>query len=201
MYRKLKGKLKKEKGDLEKANKELEKANKELEEVNKELEEVKGELNKANEANNALTDELNGFKSEQAMFQVFMNLNTAVKDALKSIFKQDTYENFLACGTQLGNINALWNVIKCRVQNGQFDELEELSKILYYFIDVFNTIEDKPLLKVQDVSDKHNFDVEYFIKSEDSSKQMGAISKVYLKGYCNVVSGKIINKSIVKVGE
>ncbi len=143
-------------------------------------------------------DKVNKFESEQAIFGEFKSLNEDIKTTLKGIFKLDSFENFIACGGQRSNIDAIWNVIKNCVQSNKFDDLDKLNNLLKYFIDVFNKTTNTPTIKLQEVAIGAKFNPEYFSRSTDS-KPAGNITEIYLIGYDNAINGNNINKSIVRV--
>ncbi len=138
------------------------------------------------------------YKKEQAMFVEFNSLNEDAKKTLKGIFKLDSFENFIACGSQRSNIDAIWVVIKNRIHANQFDDIEKLNNILKYFIEVFNKTTNTPTIKLQDVPIGEKFNPDYFIRSADS-KPAGNITEIYLIGYDNAINGNNINKSLVRV--
>ena len=59
-------------------------------------------------------------------------------------------------------------------------------------------IYNEPIYKIQDVSIDDEFDEEKFIRGYNS-KISGMVSDINLLGYINVVTGKIVKKSVVRV--
>lgn len=147
---------------------------------------------------NKIREKFDHIETEQNIFYVYKGLPNSMKASLNGIFKQEKYENFLACGAQKANIDSLWEFIRNRVLNHRYEFLHELNEILCYFIEVYNAISETPTLEIQQVALKEAFDTARHIRTQDS-KPSGWISQVYLVGYKNAINQKIIQKSIVRV--
>lgn len=173
--------------------------------LTKELIENKELLEKTTENEKNLKKELEEItevlvieRERQSMFEVYKNLAMSTKSDLSAVFKQETFENFIACGCQRSNIDTIWEFTKNLILSEKMDELTELNQILQYFIQQYNNISQNPTLAIRKVNIGDEFDTSVHIKSADS-KSSGKVTAIYLLGYENTINQKIINKTIVRV--
>lgn len=134
----------------------------------------------------------------QGAFLDFLVLPQGVRLALRGIFKQDTFDNFVACGSQRDNIEALWDFIKFRIMDCNLEALETLVKILYFCQDTFNGTAEQPLLLRDEIAAGDPFDVTRHIRTPDG-KVSGTVGEVMLLGYTNASTRGVIRKTIVRV--
>ena len=174
------------------------KITKELGELHSDSDKMKVEFSNLNSAYEKIKKEILPNSMAKEMYIIFKNLDISIKNDLKGIFKNETYENFIACGCQKENINTLWEFIKSRISKDKYDQLEELNKIFLYFIECYNNISDTPTLTISTVEIGDIFDTSLHIRDQNS-KSSGKITNIYLFGYQNSINKKIINKSIVRV--
>ncbi len=139
------------------------------------------------------------YEEKYFIFEKFIHLPEEIKKVLSGIFKKEEYENFIVCGCQRENIDALWETIMFRIMSSNYDHTETLIEILLYFIKLYNSISDRPTLKIQDVENFEEFDSSIHIRNPES-KTSGKIIEVILPGYVIVATDNIVKKSIVKVG-
>lgn len=137
------------------------------------------------------------YEEKYYMFNKLISLPEETIKMLNGIFKKQEYENFLVCGCQRENIDALWETIMFRVMSSNYESLQTLVEILLYFINMYNDISDRPTLKIQDVKIGDDFDSSMHIRNPES-KTSGKISEVILPGYLVVSTENIVKKSIVK---
>lgn len=164
----------------------------ELNELNQEKEDII--LLKQNE----ITKLSSQFSSIKKSYNLFLNLETEIKDDIVAILKGNKIENFVYAGVQYKNIEAIWEYAKNRAVNRQIDDLDKLQNIVANFLDAYNMIYNEPIYKIQDVSIGDEFDEEKFIRGYNS-KISGMISDIDLVGYVNLITGKIVKKSVVRV--
>lgn len=138
------------------------------------------------------------FASIKKSYELFLNLENDIKNDIAAILKGNKIENFVYAGVQYKNIEAIWEYAKNRAVNGQIDGLDKLQSIIINFLDAYNMIYNEPIYKIQDVSIDDEFDEEKFIRGYNS-KISGMVSDINLLGYINVVTGKIVKKSVVRV--
>ena len=138
------------------------------------------------------------FSSIKESYNLFLSLNDEIKEDMISILRGDKIENFVYAGVQYKNIESIWEYAKNRAINGQFEDLDKLQRIIINFLDAYNMIYNSPLYEVQRVENGDDFDEERFIRGYES-RITGVISGVDLLGYVNLVNGKIIKKSVVRI--
>jgi len=190
--------------------------NTKLEEENKylgaKLEDVTNQLNQkiednkqyiVNEANNAkYLKELDEYRSMfgdlYKVIIMYNRLSEANKKSLKGLFKSNDPVVFLASGMSQGGIESLWEYAKMLIMKRDYGDIEELSGIIYFFIDVMNNVRNVPLNKLLDTKKGDVFDIEMHIRTSDS-RPAGKIVRVLLQGFRNAGNNGIIKKSVVEV--
>lgn len=138
------------------------------------------------------------FQRQTKTFYLYQGLSEASKDALGGIFKGTSFENFLACGVQPGNIDAVWEFARSVAIAGNMADLEILEKIIAYFVSLYNGTNDSDVLAFQPVRAGDLFDVDMHIRTPDS-KAAGYISRIILTGLTNAFTGEIIKKAVVEI--
>lgn len=138
------------------------------------------------------------FQRQTKTFYLYQGLSEASKDALDGIFKGTSFENFLACGVQPGNIDAVWEFARSVAIAGNMADLEILEKIIAYFVSLYNGTNDSDVLAFQPVRAGDLFDVDMHIRTPDS-KAAGYISRIILTGLTNAFTGEIIKKAVVEI--
>lgn len=138
------------------------------------------------------------FSSIKESYNLFLSLNDEIKNDMISILRGDKIENFVYAGVQYKNIESIWEYAKNRAINGQLEDLDKLEKIIMNFLDAYNMTYNSPLYEVQIVENGDDFDEEKFIRGYES-RITGVISGVDLLGYVNLINGKIIKKSVVRI--
>lgn len=140
------------------------------------------------------------FQKQMRVFHMYQNLSAHSLDALTGIFKGNSFEEFLACGVQPGNIDALWEFARSEILLSRTEDLTSLRELILYFIDLYNRTGDVPILGIQDVNPKDTFDVDLHIRTQDS-KPAGKIQEIILPGLTNALTGAVIKKAVVRVGD
>ena len=138
------------------------------------------------------------FQRQTKTFYLYQGLSEKSKEALSGIFKGNSFENFLACGVQPGNIDAVWEFARNIAISGNMVDLEILEKIIAYFVSLYNGTNDSDLLAFQPVKIGDVFDVDMHIRTPDS-RAAGYISRIVLTGLTNAFTGEIIKKAVVEI--
>lgn len=140
------------------------------------------------------------FKRQTHTFYLYQSLSDDSKEALKGIFKGTSFEEFLACGVQPGNIDALWEFSRNEALNGNEQDLPILVQIITYFVHLYNGTNDSPFIEFMTVSEGDAFDFDFHIRTQDS-KPAGKISKILLPGLTNAFTGEVIKKTVVEIND
>lgn len=204
---KLKSCLRKEEVKSNTLNQELKTKQEELSELNNtiknaktKLNKIETELSKANAKNNQLVDEVEDYKKqfdvELNMFKLYNNLSKETKTSLKGIFKDDSFEGFIACGLQEKNIHSLWDYIKSELIEDSNEDNENLVKIFNFFFVKYEMA--YPIYKVQNIKKDEDFNTDLHIKDSQSSVS-GKIKEVLLKGWVNTKMNNVVRKSVVNI--
>lgn len=136
------------------------------------------------------------FQEQIKIYETFQNLSPSLKSSLSGIFRGNSLEKFLFCGVQKQNVELLWDAIKIRVIDENYEELEELRAIFLYFFHAYNSTFEKPLYELQTVGENDKFDNELHIRTS-KSRVSGYIKNTVFNGYINTNSKKTEKKSIV----
>lgn len=190
---------KKENLSLQSKIKEKEKENKQLlqekEGLKKDCQILQEEIRDCKENLNYWESLFDGLYNILATYQALSPQN---KDCLKGIFKSERPEVFIAAGAQLENIAALWEYVKMQIMSRKYENIKEMSRLVYYFIRLYNQTRETPVLKLQDVTEGDLFDAGNHIRTSDS-KASGKIQKIYLYGYEYSATNAIVKRSVVMV--
>lgn len=138
------------------------------------------------------------FQRQTQTFYQYQSLSDQCKDALSGIFKGTSFEEFLACGVQPGNIDTLWEFSRNQALEGNTEDVPILEQIIAYFVRLYNGTNDSPILAFQEVSIGDSFDVDLHIRTQ-TSKASGEISNVILTGLTNAFTGEVIKKTVVEI--
>ena len=174
----------------------------EFELLEQELEETKELLEKSEELREEYKSKYFQFKGifqkQTYTFYLYQNLTESSREALAGIFKGESFEEFLACGVQPGNIDALWEFARNEALNENIADVVILSKMITYFVHLYNGTNDSPALNFLIPDIGINFDTDQHIRTQNS-KPAGVISEVLLAGLSNAFNGEIIKKAVVKI--
>lgn len=140
----------------------------------------------------------NVFQKQTKIFYLYQGLSEHSLEALNGIFKEDSFENFLACGVQPDNIDALWEFARSEAILNNTEDVNIINTVIQYFVKLYNDTNETPVLAIQKVSTGDTFDVDLHIRTPES-KAAGTIQKVILPGLTNAFTGAVIKKSVVIV--
>lgn len=146
----------------------------------------------------ALEQRLGPVKPWQEAYALYQKLPVEIQTELQGIFTISTLDGFIACGVQSENIWSLWEYAQIKCQAGEARELPVLQSLLDFFLSQHNLTFAVPRYVAQVVQAGEEFDVAKHIRSRDS-KAAGRITDIFLQGYENRQTGKIVKKSIVRV--
>lgn len=155
--------------------------------------------------NSSLTDELHSarsiiskFEKEQESFRLYQGLPDTVKSELKNVFRENTFENFIACCSQKETMESLWTFTKTRIFSGNLECLNELSVIFAFSVHCHNSTWETPVIHMVDGNVGERFSTLSHIGTPDSSKA-GTVEKVLFSGYAVGKDMKVKQKAIVVV--
>ncbi|HBI60367.1 MAG TPA: hypothetical protein DDY31_04000 [Lachnospiraceae bacterium] len=176
--------------------------NEQIQKLQKELQTIKEHLakteNNRDEYKNKYFQFKGIFQRQTHIFYLYQNLSEYCRDALSGIFKGTSFEEFLACGVQPGNIDALWEFSRSHALAGNTEDIVILNQMIEYFVHLYNGTNESPILAFQTVSPGDIFDVDFHIRTQES-KASGKISNVILTGLANAYTGEIIKKAVVEI--
>lgn len=138
------------------------------------------------------------FQRQTHTFYQYQSLSEQSREALGGIFKGTSFEEFLACGVQPGNIDTLWEFSRNQALEGNLEDVLILEQIIAYFVHLYNKTNESPILAFQKVTEGDSFDVDLHIRTQ-KSKAAGTVSKIILTGLTNAFTGEVIKKTVVEV--
>lgn len=138
------------------------------------------------------------FQKQTHIFYQYQKLSTQSYEALSGIYKGNSFEEFLACGVQPGNIDALWEFARNEALKNNYDDVTILEQMIIYFVNLYNGTNESPILAFQQVCPGDAFDPDCHIRTQES-KAAGAISNVILTGLTNAFTGEVIKKAVVEI--
>lgn len=138
------------------------------------------------------------FQRQTHTFYKYQSLSEPCREALSGIFKGTSFEEFLACGVQPGNIDALWEFSRTEALKGNLQDVAILEDIIAYFVHLYNGTNDSPILGIQQVNIGDTFDMDLHIRTQ-KSKPAGTISNIILTGLTNAFTNEVIKKSVVEI--
>ena len=169
--------------------------NKELEDKELELKEKDSIILKKDVQIQNLQSE---FSSMRDAYNLFLDLDEDIKKDIISLLRGSKIENFVYAGIQYKNIEFMWEYAKNRAISGQIKDLDKLEKIIMNFLNTYNMLYKSPVYGIQNVENGDKFDEEKYTRGYESNIR-GIISNVDLRGYVNLINGKIIKKSVVRI--
>ena len=140
------------------------------------------------------------FQKQTHAFYLYQSLSEQSREELTGIFKGTNFENFLACGVQPGNIDALWEYARSAALAGNLEDVSLLNQIITYFVNLYNDTNEAPILGFQNVSVGDAFDVDLHIRTQ-CSKPAGSITTILLTGLTNAFTGEVIKKAVIEITE
>ncbi len=145
-----------------------------------------------------LEKQIRMFGNISDIYNLYRMLSDETKAEIKGIFKRDNIENFIVCGSQIDNIQMLWDYIKSKIIENENMDVENLKLIFNYFFEKYNEIHDGCMYDRLNVNINDEFDTNIHTRSSDS-KASGEVKEVLLEGYKNSYTNKVERKSIVRL--
>lgn len=129
----------------------------------------------------------------------YLSLSSAVMRTVKGIFKDDSMNGLLVCGTQYDNLCSLRNYTEQLVINS-YDEMREdisaLDSMFTVLLSAYNSAFSEPPYALADVHDGDRFDDELHFSL--SGKKSGDINGILLTGLVGARNGRIIRRTLVR---
>lgn len=155
------------------------------------------------EENNLLKNNLNIIEQENKnlkesilegveIYNIYNSIQGVSKKELDEIFRENSLESFLFCGSQVRNIEILWEIAKKSILTNNEDS-SKIAMIFYYFFDRINKTYERPIYEYLNSKVGETFNS---FSHFSVGKASGEIKNILLKGYQDR-NGKIIKKSIV----
>lgn len=155
------------------------------------------------EENNLLKKNLNIIEQENKnlkesilegveIYNIYNSIQGVSKKELEEIFRENSLESFLFCGSQVRNIEILWEIAKKSILTDNEDS-SKIAMIFYYFFDRINKTYERPIYEYLNSKVGETFNS---FSHFSVGKASGEIKNILLKGYQDR-NGKIIKKSIV----
>lgn len=164
-----------------------------LDRVKAEREALKNSLQQAEQALAQRFDE--GWK----LYEAYQELDDYFKDLLDGVLARPGFEAFIVGLSQDRTLQTLWDVTREAVMKSRDDAAGELLWHLFrYSLDLVNQSRSEDLYVIEDVAVGDFYDIDKHILTSGSRTQ-GCLSKVFLPGYRNISTGKIVCKSQVKI--
>lgn len=138
------------------------------------------------------------FSNVLAAYNEYEQLMPTTKARLAGIVKADNMETFISCGVQYENIDPLWEFIKREIIEERLEDVEKLENIFDFFLQAHNGIYTSPLFVRTTVTIGELLDEDVHIRTSNS-RVTGPVQRVYLAGYRNMKTNKIVKKSVVLV--
>ena len=133
------------------------------------------------------------------LYEAYQDVDDYYKDLLDGVLARPGFEAFIVGLSQDRSLRTLWDVTREAVMKSRD---EAAGKILWnlfcYSLDLVNRSRSENLYAVEDVEVGDPYDIDRHALTGDSRSQ-GCLSKVFLAGYRNVSTDKIVCKSQVKI--
>lgn len=188
-------------GDLNKKTQEYSNLITEKNNIVQNLDKLKQDFSTLQAENVKIAKENDDFHQSIKAFTLYNSLKPEIFDKVSPIFKNvQNFAEFVLFGTASSTIENLYEVISYNVLRDDFSDLDSLSYIYYYFIDLFNTRSGKIVYKLDDLQENQAFEPVKHTKTKESLES-GKILAIYIKGFEYLSPSKpLTKKSIVKVG-
>lgn len=188
---------------IKKLTEEKQKLKEEKEELEQENKTLKSEVKTLNSSKIKLEDELENQKDAmrpylkaEMVYRNFCTLNKDIRSALANTINDSDAVSFIISGCALEKFDSLWQYIKFSMDRLTEEENRILQQTFRFFFESYNNCSGE--YSLLDTKQGQAFDTEFHSKGSNSLSA-GDISEVLLQGYKDINSGRIIEKSIVRV--
>ncbi len=140
------------------------------------------------------------FDKAWELYKKYHVINHYYKKLLIPVFPKDEFESFVGGLFQDKNLERLWDLVKDAQEDAVIEQetLDFLWNAFTYSLDLINKTKQEPLYMVLTTKKGEKFDTYKHTLSIDSKAQ-GNITEVFLPGFQNVYTKKVIRKSIVRI--
>ena len=157
------------------------------------------DLDAANDKISELDSQLNErFARGWELFQKYQLVGSHARELLQGVFPREDFMAFICGGAQVDSLGTLWDVLRECVMNRRQQDAQILSEVFEYCLKLVNSSKAQASYSILPVNVGERFDSDVHSEAPGSRAQ-GKISVVYLPGYRNDYSGRIIKKSVVQV--
>ena len=141
----------------------------------------------------------NNFSIAMEKYKLYQRVSEPTREGLENVIcEKDAITFVVSCGN-MENLQRIWEYTKDILSDSnKLKDVEILKEIFDYFFEVYNQSLAEALYQRDDIDVGDDFDDEYQSRSRESATS-GAITKVLLRGYSSINTGKIICKSVVQV--
>lgn len=185
--------LKQEKSEIEKLNNKIEKLNNIIFNIKCEKNELLSEIDTVKNENENLKKH---FEAPVKYFELYRSLSDKVKNGLENVVKDTNEISFIVSCTDENNLSAIWEYIREISNDVENEDYQKLSEIFDYCFEIFNQSLPEAKYERDDVEAGDEFDGDYYDRFFGSSTS-GEITRVILRGYKSINTGKSIHKSLV----
>ena len=157
------------------------------------------DLDAANDKISELDSQLNErFSRGWELFRKYQLVGSHARQLLQGVFPREDFMSFICGGAQVDSLGTLWDVLRECVMNRRQQDAQILSEVFEYCLKLVNSSKAQASYSILPVNVGERFDSDVHSEAPGSRAQ-GKISVVYLPGYRNDYSGRIIKKSVVQV--
>jgi len=163
---------------------------------------LSGEVKDLQAKNRALQEQLDArFSRGWELFEAYRKVSEHTRQILHNgVFTQEaSFMSFICGGAQLTALDRLWDALRDCVLRGQQDDAAILWDIFEYCLELVNASRTQAKYEILSVKVGDSFDSDCHSEGPNSKAQ-GIVREVYLQGYRNTYSDRIMKKSIVQVG-
>lgn len=170
--------------------------------IEKEKQNLSVEAESLKKENRALQEQLDArFSRGWELFEAYRKVSEHTRQILHNgVFTQEaSFMSFICGGAQLTALDRLWDALRDCVLRGQQDDAAILWDIFEYCLELVNASRTQAKYEILSVKVGDSFDSDCHSEGPNSKAQ-GIVREVYLQGYRNTYSDRIMKKSIVQVG-
>lgn len=189
-------------GEVESLKEENQNLSGEVKDLQAKNQNLSGEVESLKKENHALQEQLDArFSRGWELFEAYRKVSEHTRQILHNgVFTQEaSFMSFICGGAQLTALDRLWDALRDCVLRRQQDDVKILWDIFKYCLELVNASRTQAKYEILSVKVGDSFDSDCHSEGPNSKAQ-GIVRKVYLQGYRNTYSDRIMKKSIVQVG-
>ena len=174
------------KGSISTLTADLDRTREEREDLKEDLQQAEQELSQR-------------FAQGWQLYEAYQEVDDYYRGLLSDVMARPGFEAFIVGLSQDRSLQKIWDVTREAVMKGHDDDTAKtLWRLFQYSMDLVNQGRSQDLYAVEDVKVGDFYDIDLHALTVDSRNQ-GCLTEVYLPGYRNVSTGKIVHKSQVKI--